>query len=298
MNRREFNAMMFGSIAAAAIPRFRFPAAAPALRVNGQRLNDHLVALSQFGKNPQGGVTRLAYTEAARAARAAAMEWMRSAKLDPAVDLAGNIIARRAGQNASLKPIVFGSHIDSVPEGGNYDGDVGSMSAIEVAQTLAEGGVVTRHPIQVAIWSNEEGGLGGSRAVSGQLTAAELNNASRSGKTIAEGITFLGGDPAKLDQVKRARGDIAAYFELHIEQGGILDSAHINIGIVEGIVGIQQWEVTVTGFANHAGTTPMDQRHDAMLSAARFIPTAIGRVPMRAAIVVIMMGRKRSRQPW
>jgi N-carbamoyl-L-amino-acid hydrolase len=239
--------------------------------VNGDRVNAHLTALAEFGKNPQGGVSRVAYSDADRAARAVVMDWMRAAKLEPSVDYAGNIIGRRAGTDPSLKPIVFGSHIDSVPEGGNYDGDVGSMSAIEVAQTLAEHNLTTRHPLEVAIWQNEEGGLYGSRALSGQLVAAELKNVSSSGKTVEQGITFLGGDPTKLDQVKRRKGDIAAYFELHIEQGGILDAAKIDIGVVEGIVGIKQWEVTVTGFANHAGTTPMDQRHDALLAASRFV---------------------------
>jgi len=196
---------------------------------------------------------------------------MRAAKLDPKIDFAGNIMAVRPGSVAGLKPILFGSHIDSVPEGGNYDGDVGSLSAIEVAQTLAEHNVTTRHPLEIVIWQNEEGGLFGSRAVSGQLTPAELKTVSNSGKTIEQGIAFIGGDPTKLDQVKRKKGDIAGYFELHIEQGGTLDAAKLDIGIVEGIVGIKQWEVTVTGFQNHAGTTAMDIRHDALLSAARFI---------------------------
>src|SRR5207237_2626715 len=217
------------------------------------------------------GGTRLAYRGADREARTWIMRVMKEARLEPVIDVGGNIVARRAGSDAALKPIVFGSHIDSVPEGGNYDGDVGSMAAIEVAQTLAENGIVTRHPIEVTIWENEEGGLYGSRAVSGQLTAAELNSVSTSGKTVEQGIAFLGGDPTKLDQVKRRKGDIAGYFELHIEQGGILDANKIDIGVVEGIVGIKQWEVTVTGFQNHAGTTPMDQRHDALLAASNFV---------------------------
>jgi len=271
MNRRDFNSIVATGLAARlASPRWRTLLQAD-VRVNGERVNAHLTALAEFGKNPQGGVSRVAYSDADRAARAAVVDWMRAAKLEPTIDYAGNIIGRRAGTDASLKPIVFGSHIDSVPEGGNYDGDVGSMSAIEVAQTLAEHNVRMRHPIEVAIWQNEEGGLYGSRALSGQLVAAELKNVSSSGKTVEQGITFLGGDPSKLDQVKRRKGDIAAYFELHIEQGGILDANKIDIGVVEGIVGIKQWDVAVTGFANHAGTTPMDQRHDALLAASRFV---------------------------
>jgi N-carbamoyl-L-amino-acid hydrolase len=113
--------------------------------------------------------------------------------------------------------------------------------------------------------------LYGSRAVSGQLTTPELANKAWSGKTIEEGIAFLGGTPSRIAEVRRQRGDIATYLELHIEQGGNLESESLNVGVVEGIVGIKQWEVTVTGFQNHAGTTPMDQRHDALLSTARFI---------------------------
>jgi N-carbamoyl-L-amino-acid hydrolase len=271
MNRRDFNSLVAGGLAAGVLsPRWRAILQTD-VRVNGDRVNAHLTALAEFGKNPQGGVSRVAYGDADRAARTVVMDWMRAAKLEPKVDFAGNIIGRRPGTDASLKPIVFGSHIDSVPEGGNYDGDVGSMSAIEVAQTLAEHNISTRHPLEVAIWQNEEGGLYGSRALSGQLVGSELKNISSSGKTIEQGISFLGGDPTKLDEVKRRKGDIAAYFELHIEQGGILDANKTDIGVVEGIVGIKQWEVTVTGFANHAGTTPMDQRHDALLAASRFV---------------------------
>jgi beta-ureidopropionase / N-carbamoyl-L-amino-acid hydrolase len=271
MNRRDFNSLMLAGLVAPTLERRWWHVKQRDLRVNSDRVNAHLTALSEFGKNPEGGVSRVAYSDADRAGRAAVMDWMRAAKLEPTIDAAGNIIGRRAGRDASLKPLLFGSHIDSVPSGGNYDGDVGSMSAIEVAQTLAEHNVVTRHPIEVVIWQNEEGGLFGSRAVSGQLTAAELKTVSNSGKTVEQGIAFIGGDPSKLDQVKRHKGDIAGYFELHIEQGGTLDTVKVDIGIVEGIVGIKQWEVTVTGFQNHAGTTAMNNRRDALLSAARFV---------------------------
>jgi len=128
-----------------------------------------------------------------------------------------------------------------------------------------------RHPLQVIIFQNEEGGLIGSRALSGQLTEKELDLVSRSGKTIAEGIRFIGGDPARLESARRKRGDIAAYVELHIEQGAVLDTEKIDIGVVTGIVGINWWDVTIEGFANHAGTTPMNRRQDAMLAAGRFI---------------------------
>src|SRR5258708_2631089 len=172
---------------------------------------------------------------------------MQRAKVDVSIDTAGNLIGRRAASNNddSLRPILFGSHIDSVPEGGNYDGAVGSLGAIEVAQTLAENNLTTRHPLEVVIFQNEEGGLIGSRAMNGELTEKELDLVSRSGKTIREGLRVLGGDPAKLASVKRNRGDIAAYLELHIEQGGILEAEKIDIGVVEGIVGIKWWDVTI-----------------------------------------------------
>lgn len=280
IDRREFVAAVAAGVVsqgassdvrqhASSVLRLMRQGSAPA--INAARLNARLKELSAFGANPQGGVSRVAYSDADRDGRAYVMPLMRAAGLDVRVDVAGNIWGRRAGTDARLKPIVFGSHIDSVPEGGNYDGTVGSLSAIEVAQALAEQQVRTRHPIEVVIWANEEGGLYGSRAVSGQLTAPELQNRAWSGKTIAEGVTFLGGDPARIGEARRARGDIATYIELHIEQGGNLEREKLNIGVVEGIVGIRQWEVTITGFQNHAGTTPMDQRHDALLSAARFV---------------------------
>src|SRR5262245_8713821 len=165
MQRRQFNRMIVSAAASAAFgaPREILRTPAP-LQVNGRRLNDHLGQLAEFGQNPQGGVTRLAFSDADRAARARLIEWLRDAKLETSIDAPGNIVGRRSGQNASSKPIMFGSHIESVPQGGNYDGDVGSMAAIEVAQTLAEQGVATRHPLEVSIWMNEEGGLYGSRA--------------------------------------------------------------------------------------------------------------------------------------
>ena len=280
MNRREFNFALGAATAGAAL---RWPLAmtrggADALRVNGARLNQHLKELSEFGKNPQGGVSRVAYSEADRLGREYVIGLMRSAKLNVSIDAGGNIIGgRRASSETKLRPILIGSHIDSVPEGGNYDGDVGSLGAIEVAQTLAENNIYTQHPLEVVIFQNEEGGLIGSEAMIGVLGDKELDHLSNSGKTIREGIAFIGGDVSKLASVKREKGSIAAFLELHIEQGGTLEAEHIDIGIVEGIVGINQWNVTVEGFANHAGTTAMNNRRDALLAAAKFIE-AVNRV--------------------
>ena len=216
---------------------------------------------------------------------------MRAAGLDVRVDAAGNILGRRAGSDPSRKPLLFGSHIDSVPDGGNYDGDVGSLSAIEVAQTLGERGVALRHPIEVVVFQNEEGGTVGSRAMAGQLEPAALTLTARSGKVTRDGIAFIGGDPDRLESAVRKRGDIAAYVELHIEQGGTLEEKKIDIGVVLGIVGIGWWDVTVDGFANHAGTTPMDKRQDALLATARFIEMVNRVVTSEAGRQVGTVGR-------
>ena len=275
MKRRDFNFGLLGAVGALSL---KGVAAQPEMQVNGKRIVDHLMALAEFGKNPQGGVSRVAYSDADKQGREYVLGLMRAAKLDVRVDAAGNLIGQRASRaKAVLPPILFGSHIDSVPEGGNYDGDVGSISAIEVARVFAENNYPNQHPLEVVIFQNEEGGLIGSRAMDGELTEKELDLVSRSGKKIGDGINFIGGDTHKLGSVKRRRGEIAAYVELHIEQGGILDSEKINIGVVEGIVGINWWDVTIEGFANHAGTTPMNQRQDAMLAAARFIQ-AVNRI--------------------
>jgi len=277
MNRRRFTQQLAAAVAAMSLGRTTrgeatFLASAPG--VDGERINRQLLELAHFGKNPYGGVSRVAYSEFDRQGREWAMNVMREAGLAVSIDAAGNIFGRRPGSVATLNPLVFGSHIDSVPDGGNYDGDVGSLSAIEVARTLASNNLVTRHPLEVVIFQNEEGGTTGSRAMAAGLTPAELERVAQSGMSIRDGIRFLGGDPDRLDSARRAPGDIAGYLELHIEQGGVLDDTTTPIGVVLGIVGIRHWDITITGFANHAGTTPMDRRKDALLTAARCIEAA------------------------
>ena len=273
LTRREMLALIGVAGISAASPQraWAWPSLPlPPLRINGTRLTASLAKLSEFGRNPQGGVSRVAYSDADKQAREWVMGLMREAGLRTEIDAAGNIIGRRAGTDTTRKPILFGSHIDSVPEGGNYDGDVGSMGALEVVRVLEENHVATRHPFEMVIFQNEEGGVAGSRAMIGELKEKDLALTSRSGKTIGDGITFIGGDPARIASARRNPGDIAAYLELHIEQGGILEETKTDIGIVQGIVGLFWWDVTIEGFANHAGTTPMNRRHDAMLAAARF----------------------------
>ena len=245
-----------------------FPTGAP-LRVNGVRLNAWLTTFDSVGRTPTG-INRVAYSEADLAGRAFTQQLLRDAGLTPRIDTAGNIYARLEGTDRTLAPILIGSHIDSVTDGGNYDGPVGSFGAIEVARTLRETNTRLRRPLDVVIWQNEEGGTTGSKTAIGEMTDAELAKVARSGKTIREGIGIIGGDVSRLAESVKKKGDIACYIELHIEQGGLLEKAGKQIGVVQGIVGLRWFEVTIVGFANHAGATPMDQRQDAMLAAAKF----------------------------
>lgn len=240
---------------------------------NPERMQQRIEQLSEFGANPEGGVSRVAFSTADLAGRRYVMQLMRDAGLDVRIDAAGNVIGRRAGREDLLPAILFGSHIDSVPGGGNYDGTVGVIGAIEVIEVLNENGIRTSHPLEVVSFTDEEGGLTGSRAMIGELTDDALRIVSHSGKTIGDGIRFVGGDPGRLGSAARRPGEIAAYIELHIEQGASLYREGIDIGVVEGIVGIRWWDVTVEGMANHAGTTPMDQRRDALVAAAELILT-------------------------
>jgi beta-ureidopropionase / N-carbamoyl-L-amino-acid hydrolase len=268
MKRREFL-----HTAAAAFPLLAglpsFQRRSGPLRANGARVNAALAAFDAIGRTA-GGINRVAYSEADLAGRTFTLDLFRQAGLDPRIDAAGNIRARIEGSGRDLPPLLIGSHIDSVTDGGNFDGPLGSFAAIEVARSLREQRVRLRHPLEVVVWQNEEGGTVGSRAVIGALTPAGLDAVARSGVTIREGIGRIGGDVARLVEVVRRRGEVAGYLELHIEQGGRLEAAGVPIGVVEGIVGLRWMEVTITGFANHAGATEMTRRQDAMLAAAKF----------------------------
>jgi N-carbamoyl-L-amino-acid hydrolase len=276
VNRRRF---LGGLAVAAASARTAFgqPAGAKPPRIDADRLRRRLEGLSVFGRPAGGsfadGVSRVGYSEADVAGRAYAVDLMKAAGLAPRIDAAGNILARRPGREAALAPVLFGSHIDSVPGGGNFDGDVGSMSAIEVVATLADHGITTRRPLEVVIWANEEGvafgnGLCGSRAAAGKLVPGELDQVWNGVKK-ADAIRRIGGDPARIDEAKRAPGSFHAYLELHIEQGGTLDREGVPIGVVEGIVAIDRYDAVIRGFANHAGTTPMPDRRDALIAASK-----------------------------
>jgi beta-ureidopropionase / N-carbamoyl-L-amino-acid hydrolase len=293
MKRRTF---VQQSAALAALPLLRMAPTDAAirgvsntpLRVNGARLNEALAKFNSIGRTPTG-INRVAYSEADLAGRAFTLQLFRDAGLNPRIDTAGNIFARVEGTDRALKPILIGSHVDSVTDGGNFDGPVGSFGAIEVARSLREQNVRLRHPVDVVVWSNEEGGTIGSKCAIGQITPADLDKVARSGKTIREGIGLVGGNVQRLSEAVFKKGDLACYIELHIEQGGLLEKAGLQIGVVEGIVGLRWFEITVTGFSNHAGTTPMDQRQDAMLAAAKFavaVNESVRSVPGRTVATI------------
>jgi len=272
LTRRELLAGFVVAGAAASLADLSFAQNATALRINPGRLQQSLEGLSVYGRSAGGtfadGVSRVAYSDADVAGRKYAMDLMRAAGLQPRIDTAGNITAVRPGSDSSLKPILFGSHIDSVPSGGNFDGDLGSMAAIEVMHTLQDNRLTTRHPLQTVIWQNEEGGLVGSRIASGDSPDLERQY---NGIRLADGLRKIGGDPARLEPARLAPASFRCYLELHIEQGGTLDKAGIPIGVVEGIVSIDEYAVEIRGFANHAGTTPMPERRNALLAAAKLI---------------------------
>ncbi|MBD3414112.1 MAG: hydantoinase/carbamoylase family amidase [Candidatus Aminicenantes bacterium] len=241
------------------------------LRINQNRFQERLDHLAEFGKNEHGGIDRVAFSHEDKKSRKYIISLMKQAGLEVRIDAAANILGRKEGKNPELPPILFGSHSDTVPDGGKFDGALGVLGAIECIQVLKENQITTLHPLEVVVFTDEEGGLVGSRAMTGTLTPEALDVVSHSGKTVREGIQFLGGEVNNLDEAIRRRADIKAFLELHIEQGSVLHTQQVDIGVVEGIVGIYWWDVTVRGFSNHAGTTPMDMRKDALLAAAHLI---------------------------
>ncbi|WP_405411037.1 Zn-dependent hydrolase [Maribacter sp. Asnod1-A12] len=241
------------------------------ISVNQDRLEKRILDLAQFGIQENGETERVAFSDADVAAQQWFIEQLKAMGIQTHIDYAGNVVGIRKGTKPNMKPISFGSHIDRVPHGGNYDGCVGSMASLEVLKVLDENKVKTKHPLEIIIFSNEEGGVVGSRAIAGHLNKSAFGVKNSTGYTIGEGMMRLGGDTTRLAEVARKKGDVAAFIELHIEQGGTLEKENLEIGIVKGIVGLKWWDVEFNGFANHAGTTPMNARKDALLAASKFI---------------------------
>jgi N-carbamoyl-L-amino-acid hydrolase len=236
-----------------------------------QRIETRINQLATYGANTPGLMKRVAFSDGDIQARKYITVLMQAAGLTVTTDAAGNMFGRRKGKDNSLPYVAFGSHVDAVPNGGIYDGDLGVIGAIECIDILNQNHIETVHPLEVIMFTDEEEGLIGSRAMTGHLPTEELNNIMNCGKTLRQGINDVGGNADELNKAKIERGSIAAFIELHIEQGANLETSNTNIGIVEGIVGMKPYKITINGKANHAGTTPMKLRKDALLTAARLI---------------------------
>ncbi|MGH9812373.1 MAG: Zn-dependent hydrolase [Candidatus Acidiferrales bacterium] len=283
LTRRQFSRRLGGGLLTAAVApqallalQEERPVPCRATLINSERLWQSLMKLSEFGRADGNWIGRVGFSAEDLAGRHWVMGELEAQGLEVLVDAAANIRARRAGERDDLPALWFGSHIDTVPNGGNFDGCVGSMSALEVIRAMNEKDVRTKHPLELVIWSNEEGvhygrGLFGSRAFAGLLDPGELDAVDERGQKLADWIRRYGGDPDRIDEMAPPQGSIHSYLELHIEQGGVLWQRGIPLGIVEGIVGIDRYRAVLEGFANHAGTTPMNQRRDALVTAAKII---------------------------
>jgi beta-ureidopropionase / N-carbamoyl-L-amino-acid hydrolase len=243
------------------------------LQVNHQRLWDSLMEMATIGATEKGGSKRLALSDLDKQGRDLFVRWCKDAGCTVTVDRMGNIFARRKGKRDDLPPVVTGSHLDTQPTGGKFDGVFGVLAGLEVVRTLNDLGYETDAPVEVAVWTNEEGSRFAPAMVASGVFAGVFteeyghSRADLDGKTIGEElqrIGYLGDQPVGGRPFK-------AFFEAHIEQGPILEAERKTIGVVQGIQGIRWFEVTVTGAESHAGTTPMNRRKDAMLATARIV---------------------------
>lgn len=244
--------------------------------IDGERLWDRLTRLSSIGKQDSGGITRLSFTEEERAAKDLVAAFMEDAGLSVREDAVGNLIGRKEGISRGAPVVLVGSHVDSVYDGGNFDGPLGVLAGIETIYAMSEQGIETEHPIEVVAFTDEEGarfsfGMLGSRGVAGTLTPEDLQHEDERGISIAEAMKNSGLDPDSIGDAARSPGSIKAYVELHIEQGKLLENEDLPAGIVTGIAGPLWLQFTLEGEAGHAGTTPMGLRRDALAAAARIV---------------------------
>ena len=247
-------------------------AALAALRIDGARLWQSLMDLAQIGATPKGGVCRIALTDLDRQGRDLFVQWARGAGCSIRVDAIGNIFARRAGQDDNLPPVMTGSHIDTQPTGGKFDGNYGVLAGLEVVRTLNAASVRTRAPIEVAVWTNEEGSrfvpvMMGSGVFAGAFTLEHaLAQRDAQGVSVGEALASIG----YAGQLGPAPA-VGSYFEAHIEQGPVLENHARVIGVVTAALGQRWYDVTVQGMEAHAGPTPMELRRDALLAASELV---------------------------
>jgi N-carbamoyl-L-amino-acid hydrolase len=270
------------------------------LRINGQRLWDSLMEMARIGATPKGGVCRLALTDLDREGRDLFVRWATEAGCTINVDRMGNVFARRAGRDDSLPPVVTGSHADSQPTGGKFDGIYGVLGGLEVIRSLNDHGIETDRAVEVVIWTNEEGSRFAPAMVASGVFAGVftldygLSRADVDGKTMGEELQRIGyaGD-------QPMGKPIHAAFELHIEQGPILEAENKTIGVVTHAQGQRWYEVVFTGQESHAGPTPMPRRKDALLGAARVIELVnqigLAHAPFACATVGMIQNHPNSR---
>jgi beta-ureidopropionase / N-carbamoyl-L-amino-acid hydrolase len=239
------------------------------LSVNGDRLQSRIEQLAQIGKQANGQICRIAFTPADAQARDLVKQWMTDAGMTVRTDAAANLIGSYAGKT-DKSALATGSHIDTVPSGGKFDGVLGVLAGIEIVATLQENNLRLDRPIEVIIFSDEESTMIGCQAIAGTvITDSPDRYQPQNGKSIQTSLTEFGGNWQQISTAKHQ--DLAVFIELHVEQGAILEKSHKEIGIVEGVVGMNRYAITIFGQANHAGTTPMNQRQDAMVAAAQVV---------------------------
>lgn len=243
----------------------------PKLAINCDRLDRSLAELAEIGKLPNGGVCRLAFSEEDIQARKLVTIWMMEAGMSVRSDAVGNIIGTYAGTESESAALATGSHIDTVPIGGRYDGCLGVLAGIEVAKVLQENQMRLRHPFEVIVFSDEENSVIGCKAIAGNAPTDPERYRRKNGTSIQDCLKNVGGDWEKLHTAKRDRHEIAAFVELHVEQGGVLEAWDKQIGVVTGIVGQYRFMVSIIGRPNHAGTTPMHMRKDALVAASQLV---------------------------
>lgn len=246
------------------------------MKINATRLQQHFEAMSLIGKIGETGTCRPTMTTLEKQAFELAGEWMKEAGMSVRIDHFGNLIGRLEGQDPSLPVLMMGSHLDSQPYGGRFDGVAGVLCAIEVVKALTENGIKPQRPIEVVSFADEEGwrfnkGLFGSRGILGKLEEGELDRTDKEGITRRQALLDFGCNPDKFKESEYKPGSIFCFLELHIEQGPVLDLSHKPIGVVTGISGPIWWTVKLKGMAGHTGSVPMPLRKDALLGASEII---------------------------
>ena len=245
--------------------------------IDGERLWRRISDLGEIGSQDEGGVTRLSFTDEERAAKDKVVSYMKEAGLSVREDAAGNLFGRREGRNSDSPSVLIGSHVDSVYNGGNFDGPLGVLAGIEVLHAMEEQGIETEHPVEVVAFSDEEGarfsfGMIGSRALAGRLTPEDLTeHEDAGGVSIAEAMRAYGLDPERIGEAARPAGSVKAYVELHIEQGTVLENEDLPAGVVTGIAGPVWLRFSIEGETGHAGATPMSLRRDALAASAEIM---------------------------